>query len=65
MSTHRFERVPGRTYSLCTQCGLLMKTKEENEAMPCLPKERPIKEDEPKLIIRATPQFPKVPRARS
>lgn len=55
MSTHRFERIPGRTYSVCTVCGALMKTQAENDAVPCVAKERPIREDEPKLTSRAMP----------
>ena len=57
MTNHQFERVPGRTYSLCTVCGLLMKTAAENEAAPCVPKDRPIKEDDPKLTLREAPYF--------
>lgn len=54
MSTHRFQRVTGRTYSVCAVCGLLQKTDRENEAVPCVPTARPIKEDEPRLTSKAT-----------
>ena len=48
-NSHQFRRVEGRTYSVCTVCGLLQKLPSENDAVPCTPKARPIKEDEPKL----------------
>lgn len=56
-NSHRFQRVQGRTYSVCTACGLLMKTKGENEAVPCVPKAQPIREEEPKLGSRMVRAF--------
>ena len=55
MNTHRFERVEGRTYSVCTVCGVLMRTAAENDAAPCIPKAQPIREDDPKLSVRVKP----------
>ena len=57
MSIHKFQRVEGRTYSVCTVCGLLKRTDRENEAAPCIPRAHPIKEEEPKLGSRLTDAF--------
>lgn len=54
-NTHSFKRVEGRTYSVCTVCGVLMRTAAENDAAPCTPKARPIREDDPKLSVRVKP----------
>jgi hypothetical protein len=51
-NSHHFKRVEGRTYSVCTVCGVLKRTSAENDAAPCVPKAQPIKEDEPKLGSR-------------
>ena len=48
-NSHAFKRVEGRTYSVCTICGVLMRTTGENDAAPCVPKAQPIREEEPKL----------------
>ena len=53
--SHQFKRVEGRTYSVCTVCGVLMRTPAENTAAPCIPKAQPIKEDDPKLSVRVKP----------
>ena len=53
--SHNFKRVEGRTYSVCTVCGVLMRTPAENVATPCTPKARPIREDDPKLSVRVKP----------
>jgi hypothetical protein len=37
MSDHTFERRQGRTYWLCTKCGLVKGLPVENEARPCDP----------------------------
>ena len=44
-----------RTYSVCTVCGALMRTPAENAATACVPKARPIREDDPKLGVRVKP----------
>jgi hypothetical protein len=54
-NSHQFKRVEGRTYSVCTVCGALMRTPAENIAAPCIPKAQPIKEDDPKLSVRVKP----------
>ena len=54
-NSHNFQRVEGRTYSVCTVCGALMRTPAENAATSCIPKARPIKEDDPKLSVRVKP----------
>jgi hypothetical protein len=48
-NSHHFKRVEGRTYSVCTTCGVLKRMPAENDATPCVPKAQPIKEDRPKL----------------
>ena len=52
---HSFKRVEGRTYSVCTVCGVLMRTAAENAAARCIPKTQPIREDDPKLSVRVKP----------
>jgi RNA polymerase-binding transcription factor DksA len=52
MNTHNFKRVEGRTYSVCTVCGVLKRMPAENDAALCVPKAQPIREDEPKLGSR-------------
>src|SRR5215203_6397678 len=37
-NSHQFKRVEGRTYSVCTVCGVLMRTPAENAATSCIPK---------------------------
>ena len=54
-NSHHFKRVEGRTYSVCTVCGVLMRTPAENVATPCIPKALRIKEDDPKLSVRVKP----------
>jgi hypothetical protein len=54
-NSHQFKRVEGRTYSVCTVCGALMRTPAENAATSCIPKARPIREDDPKLSVRVKP----------
>ena len=55
-NNHQFKRVEGRTYSVCTVCGAaLMRTPAENVATSCIPKARPIREDDPKLSVRVKP----------
>jgi hypothetical protein len=54
-NTHTFKRVEGRTYSVCTVCGLIQRTPSENDAVACVPKARPIREEEPKLGSRMSP----------
>ena len=54
-NSHQFKRVEGRTYSVCTVCGVLMRMPAENIAAPCIPKAQPIKEDDPKLSVRVKP----------
>ena len=54
-NSHRFKRVEGRTYSVCTVCGALMRTAAENAVAPCIPKAQPIREDDPKLSVRVKP----------
>jgi hypothetical protein len=54
-NSHHFKRVEGRTYSVCTVCGVLMRTPAENIATPCIPKAQSIKEDDPKLSVRVEP----------
>jgi len=54
-NSHKFQRVQGRTYSVCTVCGVLQRTPAENAAVPCTPKAQPIREEEPKLGSPAKP----------
>jgi len=54
-NSHHFKRVEGRTYSVCTVCGVLQKTPAENDAAPCIPKAQPIREEEPKLGSTVNP----------
>ena len=54
-NSHQFKRVEGRTYSICTVCGALMRTPAENAATSCIPKAWPIKEDDPKLGVGVKP----------
>jgi hypothetical protein len=54
-NSHHFKRVEGRTYSVCTVCGVLMRTPAENDAARCIPKTQPIREDDPKLSVRVKP----------
>ena len=54
-NSHQFKRVDSRTYSVCTVCGVLMRTPAENAATSCIPKTRPIREDDPKLSVRVKP----------